>query len=93
MVELCEVKDFRWSVAKGLRLKELRGKVSRRAVSEGVIKSGLSLSERHLQRIEENDVAGVSQELLSAILAQIELDIGAIVLTSKTILQAPPERI
>ena len=76
MIDLSEVARIKWDLEKGQRLKQLRGKVSRRELEERINKA---CSHQYIQKVEEGDVDTIALDLLDTICEALEIPIGQVI--------------
>ncbi|MCL1469046.1 helix-turn-helix domain-containing protein [Argonema galeatum A003/A1] len=80
MIPLSCVSRLTWDVVKGKRLKDLRGKQSRRGFSEKMKSMGYDLSHQYLQELEEGKPESISPDLLIGICDALNVGISHFVL-------------
>ena len=83
MVKLCDVAYFRWDADKGARLKQLRGKITRRSLAEKLKNSEHKCSHQYIQTLETGKANSVGRDLMLAVCEAIGADIGEILTTVK----------
>ena len=79
LIPLKYVSDVRWTQEMGHNLKSLRGKTSRRELSEKLKTIGYSCSHQNIQRIEDGVAKTVPYELIVSISQALDIEISKIV--------------
>jgi DNA-binding Xre family transcriptional regulator len=68
-----------WNKECGQKLRELRGKTSRREIAEGIVKQGVECSQEYVRKLESGDASAVSTSILIALCKTLDADPSAII--------------
>jgi DNA-binding Xre family transcriptional regulator len=79
MIPLEYVARLQWNQELGEKLKQLRGKTSRRELTEKLKIAGQDCSPQNLQKIEDGDSQTVTTELILAICEILGISLGQII--------------
>ncbi len=79
MVSLDCVSRFNWDKNLGKKIKQLRGKISRRSLSDQLKSAGCSCSPQFIQKLEDGRAASVEPALLVAICKVIGAELGQVI--------------
>lgn len=74
MYDKDQIARFKWDKEKGLSLKRLRGKVSRRELAEKLKTEGHNYSHQYIQKLEDGVSGTIGIDLLDAISEILDID-------------------
>lgn len=83
MIPLQYISTLAWSAEMGERLKSLRGKKSRRSLSEDLKKLGYECSHQNIQRIEDGQAKAVPLDLILIICEVLGISLGELIPLTK----------
>lgn len=79
MVPLADVAYFNWDKAKGERIRQVRGSVSRRELADRIVAGGQQCSHQYIQKIEEGGADSVSSEIIQSICKALGASLSQII--------------